>query len=124
MLEVPTLPLVYHYEDSFVGVEWQWTEDDDTPKSIAGYLASLMVRDADEVLVLHLDSDAQGGLQIPDGGLTGKVLANASPTKMTSGALVEGQSYSYDLQVKSSDGSIRHTFTKGPFRVDRQVTDV
>ena len=124
MSEVKEYPLVYHFGDSFDGITWQWKGSDGNAKDITGYLASLKVRNEDGDVVLHLDSDAQGGLSIPV-GTDGKVVLSASPTVMASGALVdEAVTHEYDIQVKSSDGSIVKTLTKGPFRIDKQVTDV
>lgn len=124
MAEVRDYPLVYHYGDSFDGISWQWKDSAGQAKDLTGYLASLKVKDAeDESEKLHLDSSGQGGLSIPTPA-NGTVVLNASPTLMKSGSLVEGESYLYDIQVKSSDGSIVKTLTKGVFRVDKQQTDV
>ena len=118
--EAPTYPMVYHYGDSFDGVTWEWRDSDGNTKSLTGYLASLKVKTEGGTEVLHLDSDAQGGLSI----VSDVVVLSASPTLMTAGDLVQDQTYLYDIQVKSSDGSIVKTLSKGPFRVDKEITDV
>lgn len=122
MSEVVTYALAYHYGDSLTGITWQWKSSDGTAKNISGYVANLKVKAKDGTQVLSLSSPT-GGLSIPL-GTDGKVVLNASPSIMTGGSLVEGITYEYDIQVKSGDGSIVKTFTKGPFRVDKQITDV
>ena len=124
MAEVADYPLVWHFGDTFSGLSWQWKDSAGATKNITGYTASLKVKTSAGTQVLYLDSSSQGGLSIPT-GTDGKVVLNATPAQMASnGTLVEGTSYEYDIQVKSSDGTIVQTFTKGKFRVDKQVTDV
>ena len=121
-MAVSEYALTYHYGDSFSGITWEWRDSSNNPKDITGYLASLKVKDENGTEYLHLDSDSNGGLTVV--GASGQVVLNASPTLMTSGSLVAGTNYEYDIQVKSSDGSIIQTLTKGPFRVDEEITDV
>ena len=122
MTEVAEVALVYHYGDTFSGKSWQWKGSDGVDKDITGYLASMKVRTDEGAEVLSLSSPS-GGLTIPT-GTDGKVVLNVTPAIMTAGQLVEGVTYVYDIQVKSPDGTIVKTLTKGPFRVDTQVTDV
>jgi hypothetical protein len=123
MAEVPEYALVYHYGDSFDGITWQWKDSAGIAKDISTYTADLKVKTDSGTEVLHLTSSPASGLSIPV-GTDGKVVLSVSPTIMMAGTLVEGTTYEYDVQVKSSDGSIIKTLTKGPFRVDKQVTDV
>lgn len=119
-----TYNIVYHYGDSLDGLSAQWLDSAGDAKDITGYLASMMAKDKiTKDTVLQLDSDSLGGLQIIV-GTDGTVTVNASPTLMRNQELEEGVTYEYDLQVRSSDGSIVKTLIKGDFQVDNNVTDV
>lgn len=114
--------LKYLYGDSLSGIEVVWQEADGTAVDLTDFLASLQVRDSDGQVVLHLDSDLEGGLTIEAD--EGKVIVNASAGKMTEGGLVPGKIYDYDIQVKSEDGDTVRTLMFGKFSVYAQVTDV
>jgi hypothetical protein len=124
MPEAAIYALVWHFGDSFLTPTWQWKDSAGVAKNITGYLASLKVRDSAGLELLHLDSDTNGGLSIPT-GTDGKVVPNATPALMAGGSItnVDGV-YEYDVQVKSADGSIVKTLTRGAFRVDKEITDV
>lgn len=115
-------PLDYWYGDSFSGVSVVWKDANGTPINLTGYLASLQVRDENDVLVLHLDSAGQTGLTID--ALNGKVSISATAPKMVGGTLVQGTVYDYDLQVKSGDGNTIRTLLYGKFVVHEQATEV
>lgn len=115
--------LVYHYGDSWNSLAIVWKDSAGNPKDLTNYLASMHVRDeTTDTLVLHLDSDVEGGLVVTPA--EGKVSTSATPTKMMGGSLVQGQTYDYDIQVKSQDGSIIRTLLKGKFVVDEEQTNV
>ncbi len=122
MGEVSEYALVYHYGDNLTGITWQWKDSAGVDKNITGYGAALKVKTSDGTEVLSLSSPSNG-LTIPV-GTDGKVVLDVTPALMTAGSLIEGETYEYDVQVKSGDGTIVQTLTKGPFRVDKQVTDV
>ncbi len=121
MPAAPVYALVHQFGDSFEGVAFVWRDSSGAPKPITGWLASMMVRDVDGVLLLHLDSDSQGGLQVD--GPNGGVLISASAAKMKSGKLAPGNHF-YDLQVKSPDALTVQTLVRGDFRCDSEVTNV
>lgn len=123
-MEVKLFPIVYHYGDTFEGLTVQWIADDGNPHDLTNYRTDMKIRDkVTGDTVLHLSSDTGEGLTIPD-PTDGTVIVNGFPSIMTSGSLVQGESYKYDLQVKSQDGSVVKTLIKGEFRVDPEQTDV
>lgn len=113
----------YHYGDTWDGADVLWKDADGLPINLSGYAAQLAIKakvgaGAGEATVLKLTNGASDGLVI-DTAL-GKVTINATPTKMTSGTLAQGQGYFYDLQVKN--GSETQTLLEGEFWVDGEVT--
>lgn len=123
MARVKILNLVYHYGDTLDGLSVVWKDANETPINLAGYTATLRVKSVagagtgqTTLLVLSggdgLDVDAPNG----------KISLNATPTKMTTSpsALVQGEVYFYDLQVKNVQET--KTLLKGTFAVDKEVT--
>jgi len=96
-----------------------------SPQDLTGYTVDMKVRNrATEVELLHLDTDTGGGLSIPTPA-NGQVVCAASPTVMLGGKLTnESKIHDFDLQVRSSDGSIIRTLIAGDFQVEKEVTDV
>lgn len=113
----------YHYGDTFDGFNVLWKDDAGAVASLSGYTAQLCIKakaggGTGEPTVLKLTSATDDGLTI-DIAL-GKISLSGTPIKMTSGSLVQGQGYFYDLQVKSS--SETQTLLEGEFWVDSEVT--
>ena len=88
MAEVATVPLVYHYGDSFLDIDVEWQSVDGEAHPVPGYLASMKVRSAtDNAVVLWLDSDTHGGLLLEDADVQCRVRSTASPALMLAGDL-------------------------------------
>lgn len=115
--------LVYHYGDTFDGIEILWKDASGNPVVLTGYTAQMRIKaqtglGVGEPTILQLTSALNDGLVIT--ALAGKVAINASPAKMTSGTLQQKTRYFYDLQVK--DGQETQTLLEGEFWVDPEVT--
>jgi len=122
MGRVKVVTLTYHFGDTFDDYAVLWVDGNDLAIDLTGYTATFRVKTAPGgSQVLELTSPS-GGLSIT--ALTGRIDFNATPTKMTSGTLVEGTVYSYDLQVATAASADVKTLIKGEFWVDPEVTDV
>lgn len=112
----------YVYGDSFTFTV-TWNDSSGTARDITGYTADMKVRDRSsgaELLALSIGS----GLSIAT-GTDGKVTCSATPTIMKAGSLTNVDTiHDYDLQVRSSDGSILRTLLRGDFQVLKEFTDV
>lgn len=120
---VETRTLVYHYGDTFDGVDIIWKDALGVPINLSGYDATMRVKSVTgspaAATVLLLTSVASGGLTID--APAGKVSINATPAQMTGQSLEQGQRYFFDLQVKNSQET--QTLLRGEFWVDPEVTD-
>ena len=114
---------VYVFGDSFdiPGIVYQTSAG--VAKDITGYTADMKIRSkADGAELLHLFIG--NGLSIPT-PTDGTTVIAATPTVMKAGSLVnEDVIHDYDLQIRSSDGSILVTLIKGDFVVEKEATDV
>ena len=119
--EVAVYPIVYHYGDTFDGLSVQWKDSAGVANDLTGFVASMKVKNEDGTALLSLSSPSIG-MTIPTPA-NGTVVINAVPSLMIGSDLVEGETYEYDLQVKNAAGTVIKTLIKGPFRVDKQVTD-
>src|SRR5262245_56024871 len=125
MARVLRKKLIYHYGDTFEGIEVLWKDANGNPINLAGYTATMRVKavagaGTGQTTLLILSSAGGDGLVIDAGN--GKVTISATPTKMTTApsALVQGQRYFYDLQVKNVAET--QTLLEGEFWVDPEVT--
>ena len=113
----------YVFGDSFdvPGIVWQ--TDAGVAKDLTGYTTDMKIRSrVNGAELLHLSIG--NGLSIPT-PTNGTIVIAASPTIMKAGSLVnEDVIHDFDLQIRSSDGSILVTLIKGDFAVDKEVTDV
>jgi hypothetical protein len=122
MARVKSKTLYYHYGDSWTDYAVVWKDSAGNPVNITGYTSALSIRDrTDDTEVLKLTQAADDGITLT--GASGKVELSATPTKMTSGDLEEGERYNYDWQVKSADGSVKKTLLKGEVWVDEEQAD-
>jgi hypothetical protein len=110
-----------HYGDSFDDLNVTWKDDDGIAQPLTGWTPHFAVRaaysDANPTLLLEHNT----GLLLDEP--EGTVAFVATPAQMMAGSpgLVEGQSYVYDLEVRSPDGKVK-TLLAGKFWVDYQVT--
>ena len=117
MARVKSKSIYYHYGDNFNDIAVVWKDANGTPIDLTDYTSTFEAKDSSGNTVLKL---IQGdGLTIT--AASGRVDLSASPTKMTSSTIQEGEKYSYDWQVKSSDGSVIKTLLKGDLIIDAQV---
>jgi hypothetical protein len=96
-----------------------------TPQDLTGYTVDMKVRDktSDEEL-LHLYSDTNG-LSVSSPETDGKIVCSATPSMMKADGLINANVvHWYDLQVRSSDGSVIRTLIAGDFQVEKEATDV
>lgn len=100
-----------------------WNDASGDPQDLTGYTANMKVRNAAtgaEMLHLYVGS----GLSIPTPA-NGQIVCAATPTLMKAGSLVNAEAvHDYDLQARSSDGSILRTLIRGAFQVQKEYTDV
>jgi len=114
--------LDYYAGDSLSGIEVVWEDSQGVPIDLTDYLASLQVKDSSGTILLHLDSDTETGLTIDEEN--GKVIVNATATKMAEADFEPGSIYDYDIQVKSDNEETIRTLMFGKFVVHEQITQV
>lgn len=114
---------VYTYGDSFdvSGIVWQTSAG--VANDLTGYTVDMKIRNkATDAELLHLSLGSGFSVPTPSDGT---IVVAASPTIMKGGSLINDDViHYYDLQVRSSDGSISRTLLMGDFVVQKQSTDV
>lgn len=95
-----------------------------TPQDVNGYTANMKIRNkTTDAELLHLAIGT--GLSLGSPTTNGQIIGAVTPTLMKAGSLVnENVIHYYDLQVRSSDGSVLKTLIAGDFQVIKEATDV
>lgn len=102
--------------DSLNGLVFVWKNSSGVAKDLTGYTARLTIKNSSGTQLLQLTNGS--GLVLT--GSEGKVEVEATPVQMA--GAVEGE-HVWDLELTSSDLTIKRTIVGGRFVVSDGVTD-